>query len=69
MTLKESRIIEQESINIGHWIFDETDGSITCSKCGCCIWANDIHNGDAHFCPNCGAEMLEETDYISMTFV
>jgi len=41
----------------GHWILDETDNSITCDKCGCLIWANDISNGDAHYCPNCGAEM------------
>ena len=28
----------------GHWILDETDNSITCDKCGCLIWANDISN-------------------------
>ena len=41
----------------GHWILDETDNSITCDKCGCLIWANDISNGEAYFCPNCGARM------------
>lgn len=41
----------------GHWILDETDNSITCDKCGCLIWANDISNGEAYFCPNCGAKM------------
>lgn len=44
----------------GHWILDETDNSITCDKCGCLIWANDISNGDAHYCPNCGAKMESE---------
>ncbi len=44
---------------IGHWILDETDNSITCDKCGCLIWANDISNGEAYFCPNCGAKMIE----------
>lgn len=41
----------------GHWILDETDNSITCDKCGCLIWANDISNGEAYYCPNCGARM------------
>ena len=41
----------------GKWILDETDNSITCDKCGCLIWANDICNGDAYYCPNCGAKM------------
>ena len=44
----------------GHWILDETDNSITCDKCGCLIWANDISNGEANFCPNCGAKMDKE---------
>ena len=43
----------------GHWILDETDNSITCDKCGCLIWANDISNGEAYYCPNCGAKMVE----------
>ena len=43
----------------GRWILDETDNSITCDKCGCLIWANDINNGDANYCPNCGARMIE----------
>lgn len=45
----------------GNWILDETDNSITCDKCGCLIWANDISNGEAHYCPNCGADMKEDT--------
>ena len=44
----------------GHWILDETDNSITCDKCGCLIWANDISNGEAYYCPNCGARMESE---------
>lgn len=44
----------------GHWILDETDNSITCDKCGCLIWANDISNGEAYYCPNCGARMGSE---------
>ena len=43
----------------GHWILDETDNSITCDKCGCLIWANDISNGEAYYCPNCGCRMIE----------
>ena len=43
----------------GHWILDETDNSITCDKCGCLIWANDISNGEAYYCPNCGARMYD----------
>lgn len=46
----------------GHWILDETDNSITCDKCGCLIWANDISNGEAYYCPNCGAYMSESED-------
>lgn len=41
----------------GEWILDETDNSVTCNKCGCMIYPNDILNGDAHFCPNCGRKM------------
>lgn len=44
----------------GHWILDETDNSITCDKCGCLIWANDISNGEAYYCSNCGAKMESE---------
>ena len=44
----------------GHWILDDSDNSITCDKCGCLIYANDILHGDAHFCPNCGADMRGE---------
>lgn len=44
----------------GRWILNETDNSITCDKCGCLIWANDISNGEAYYCPNCGADMRED---------
>lgn len=46
----------------GHWILDETDNSITCDKCGCLIWANDISHGEAYYCPNCGAKMRREKE-------
>ena len=55
----DARILEYVKRKTGHWILDETDNSITCNKCGCLIWANDISNGDAHYCPNCGARMVE----------
>ena len=42
---------------VGHWLLDESDNSIICSACGCYIWANDINDGDAHYCPNCGKKM------------
>lgn len=42
---------------VGYWILDETDNSITCNKCNCLIWANDIINGEAYYCPNCGVKM------------
>ena len=43
----------------GEWEQDETDNSITCNRCGCHLWANDIMDGNAHFCPNCGADMRD----------
>ncbi len=43
----------------GHWELDESDNSVTCDKCGCSMYLNDIMNGDGHFCPNCGADMRE----------
>ncbi len=52
--------VDQE--RTGHWILDEADNSITCDKCGCLIWANDISNGEAYYCPNCGARMESEVD-------
>ena len=52
--------LNQEVKKTGHWILDETDNSITCDQCGCLIWANDIINGDAYYCPNCGANMKGE---------
>lgn len=55
------KALEQEP-KTGHWILDETDNSITCDKCGCLIWANDISNGEAYYCPNCGARMAESED-------
>lgn len=39
------------------WNQDEDDNSLTCSGCGCRLWANDIIDGEAYFCPNCGADM------------
>ncbi len=62
-----SKIQEAPSVNpqepkTGHWILDETDNSITCDKCGCLIWANDISNGEAYYCPNCGAKMVESQE-------
>ena len=38
----------------GEWISDESDNSVTCNRCGCQIYPNDILNGEANFCPNCG---------------
>lgn len=58
-TLKDMPSVRPQEPKTGHWILDETDNSITCDKCGCLIWANDICNGDAHYCPNCGARMVE----------
>ena len=58
-------IINAPSVNpqkTGHWILDETDNSITCNKCGCLIWANDISNGEAYYCPNCGFRMVEQKE-------
>ena len=52
---------EQEP-KTGHWILDETDNSMTCDRCGCLIWANDISNGEAYYCPNCGAKMQSEAE-------
>ena len=59
---KYGKLLKQKT---GHWILDETDNSITCDKCGCLIWANDISNGEAYYCPNCGAKMIEpqESDH------
>lgn len=50
-------VIVNEEKPQGEWEFDDTDNSITCNKCGCHLWANDIFNGDANFCPNCGTDM------------
>ena len=44
----------------GEWELDESDNSVTCNKCGCSMYLNDICNGDGHFCPNCGADMRGE---------
>ncbi len=43
----------------GRWILDVYDNSVTCDKCGCCMYLDDIMNGDGYFCPNCGADMGE----------
>lgn len=47
----------KESRPKGEWILDESDNSVTCNKCGCGMYLNDILNGEGHFCPNCGARM------------
>ena len=47
---------EQEP-KTGHWILDDSDNSVICDKCGCTLYPNDILHGEAHFCPNCGADM------------
>lgn len=45
---------------MGHWVLDESDNSLTCDRCGCLIWASDIHHGEAYYCPNCGCRMGSE---------
>lgn len=57
--IDECPTINPQEPKAGHWILDETDNSITCDKCGCLIWANDISNGEAYYCPNCGCRMVE----------
>jgi acetyl-CoA carboxylase beta subunit len=53
----------------GHWELDESDNSVTCDKCSCSMYLNDIMNGDGHFCPNCGADMREpKADDLSTMF-
>lgn len=44
----------------GKWILDDETDSITCDKCGCLLWANDIYIGEANYCPNCDTKMEEE---------
>lgn len=46
----------------GHWVLDESDNSLECDECGCRIYANDIMNGEPHYCPNCGVRMVESED-------
>ena len=49
----------------GEWELDESDNSVRCKKCGCFLYPSDISDGEAHFCPNCGADMrgkANETD-------
>ena len=41
----------------GEWEHDESDNSVMCKKCGCFLYPSDISDGEAHFCPNCGADM------------
>lgn len=60
MAIETSIMALEQEPKTGHWILDETDNSITCDKCGCLIWANDIINGDAYYCPNCGCRMESE---------
>lgn len=54
--------IKPQEPKTGHWILDDSDNSITCDKCGCLIYANDIIHGEAHYCPMCGADMRGDTD-------
>lgn len=60
LCVKQASSVNKQEPKTGHWILDETDNSITCDKCGCLIWANDISNGEAYYCPNCGARMESE---------
>lgn len=51
-----SPTIDAELVRHGHWEIDETDGSYTC-ECGLTMWNNDLIDGNANYCPNCGAKM------------
>lgn len=51
----------------GEWILDETDNSVECNKCLCQIYPNDISYGEPHFCPNCGADMREVSEWQNKT--
>lgn len=44
----------------GEWIVDKIFGTVKCPKCSCEIVPNDMLNGEANFCPNCGADMRKE---------
>jgi len=58
----DKRLKELPSVTVrqtGEWKQDESDNSLTCNRCGCHLWANDLMDGNAHFCPNCGARMRD----------
>ena len=53
--------IDAEPVRYGHWHIDESDGSYSC-KCGLIMWVSDLIDGDANYCPNCGAKMNEVSE-------
>lgn len=50
LAISQSQIANAETIEqeTGEWIFDESDGSTSCSKCTCVYGLNIIH-GDVNF--------------------
>ena len=50
----------------GRWRFEEGDGETcaegwVCSACGCGFHTHVPYFEDFNFCPNCGADMMEES--------
>jgi hypothetical protein len=58
LAISQSQIANAETIEqeTGEWIFDESDGSTSCSKCTCVLWFK-YNTWRCKFCPNCGIKM------------
>lgn len=58
--LKELKQLKEQEPKTGHWInIDETHSK--CDRCGA-VFEIASENGEANYCPNCGAKMAESVE-------
>lgn len=58
------KALEEQERPTGKWIDnqDDTGGRINCSVCGKMLPCTDEYWYETDYCPNCGADMREDTE-------
>ena len=60
--VRRSPTIEAKPVKHGRWVrFEHDENWSVCSECKCCWEREMIASCNINYCPNCGADMREDT--------